>query len=550
MAVQMIEGLRRRRSVVLVTAAVAGTALAVSGCGGSSSNNAEAGAAAGEVASWVPAGSPLYLEASTDFDGPQWTQVDTLAKLFPAYPELRKMVDDALKSDDVDFETEIKPLLGEHAAIAGLALPDTAALQGSLTNPTPDAAAKAAADVEFVGVVELADGKDDAVKALLVKSGATKDGTHAGADVYTDSPDTVAAGSDGVLVVSDTKAQLFKALDAHAAGGDKTLAGTSRFTDALAKLPADVFGQAYFDVGALVQSAGQSQPQLDQLGLADYQNAVVAASVSAEPDGARVKGVVVGAPDAGAAEFSPTLDEKAPADAIAYLGFSDLAGTITTILDQARAAQSSDTTAQLDALSGQLPALLGVSVDDLAALTSGEHAIVATSGSPTPGAALLLKVADGAKATATLDALRVGVPRLVQTFSPSTTLPAWKRVPLAGGVTGWQLPLSPEAGVVYGVDGDLAIIGTSVPAVTAVQRPVSPLSSSADFTAATSGMPDAVTSVLWLNIGEAVEAADKLGVLSDLPAESVANLRPLKSVTAWTTGGETPTFEVFLKIAG
>ena len=548
MAVQMIESLRRRRSVVLVTAAVAGAALAVSGCGGGG-NASDSGAAAGEVASWVPAGSPLYLEASTDFGGPQWTQVDTLAKLFPAYPKLRTMIDEALKSDNVDFETQIKPLLGAHAAVAGLALPDTAALQGSLTTPTAGAAAKAADDLEYVGVVELADGKDAEVEALLVKGGAKKDGTHAGADIFTDS-DTVAAVSDGALVVSDTKPQLFKALDAHAAGGDKTLAGTSRFTDALAKLPADVFGQAYFDVGALVQSADKSQPQLGQLGLAEYQNAVVAASVAAEPDGARVKGVVVGAPDAGVAEFSPTLAEKVPADAIAYLGFNDLAGSITTILDQARSAQSSDTTAQIDALTGQLPALLGVSVADLAALTSGEHAIVATSGSPNPGAALLLKVADPAKATATLDALRVGVPRLLQSFSPQTKLPAWKKAPLAAGVTGWQLPLSPKAGVVYGVDGNLAILGTSVPAVTAVQRPVSPLSSSAAFTAATSGMPEAVTSVLWVNISQAVAAADKLGALKDLPAESVANLRPLKSIAAWTTGGETPTFEVFLKIAG
>ena len=549
MAVQMIESLRRRRSVVLVTAAVAGTALAVSGCGGGGSDAADSGAAAGEVASWVPTGSPLYLEASTDFDGPQWTQVDTLAKLFPAYPKLRTMIDDSLKSDSVDFETDIKPLLGAHAAIAGLALPDTAALQGSLTAPTPGAAVNAADDMQFVGVVELADGKDAAVEDLLVKSGAKKDGTHAGADVFTDSG-TVAAVSDGVLVVSDTKPQLFKALDAHAAGGDKTLAGTSRFTDALAKLPADVFGQAYFDVGALVKSAGQSQPQLDQLGLADYQNAVVAASIAAEPDGARVKGVVVGAPDTGAKEFSPTLTDKVPADAIAYIGFNDLAGSVTKILEQAKAVQGNDTSAQIDALTGQLPALLGVSVDDLAALTSGEHAIVATSGSPNPGAALLLKVADGAKATTTLDALRVGVPRLLQTFSSGTTLPAWKPAQLAAGVKGWQLPLSPEAGVVYGVDGDLAIVGTSVPAVTAVQRPVSPLSSSADFTAATSGMPDSVTSVLWLNISQAVEAADKLGALKDLPAESVANLRPLKSVTAWATGGETPTFEVFLRVAG
>lgn len=547
MAVQMIETLRRRRTVVLVTGALAGSALAVSGCGGGS--DAATGSSPGEVASYVPTGSPLYLEATTDLDGPQWTQVDKLAKLFPAYPKLRTMIDDSLKSDTVDFEKDVKPLLGAHAAIAGLSLPDTAAIQGSLTDTTGGTAAKAAEDMPFVGVVEIAEGKRDAVEALLVKGGAKADGTHDGASVYTETG-SAAAVDDDALVVADTKAQLFQALDAHRSGGDKTLAGTSKFTDALGKLPADVFGQAYIDVGAIVQSAGTSQPQLKQLGLADYQNAVVAASVAAEPDGARVKGVVVGAPDSGAAEFSPTLTDKVPADAIAYVGFNDLAGTITTILDQAKAAQSSDTTQQLDALAGQLPSLLGVSLDDLAALASGEHAVVVTSGSPNPGAAVLLKVADGARATKTLDALRVGVPRLLQTFSPQTTLPAWKQVPLAAGVTGWQLPLAKTGSVVYGVDGDLAIVGTSVPAVTAVQRPVATLSDSAAYTSASSGMPDKVTSVLWLNVSEAVDAADKLGALKTAPAESIANLRPLKSVTAWATGGAEPTFEVFVKIAG
>ena len=237
-----------------------------------------------------------------------------------------------------------------------------------------------------------------------------------------------------------------------------------------------------------------------------------------------------------------------PADAIAYVGFNDLAGTITTILEQAKAAQSSDTTAQqLDALAGQLPQLLG----GVGRRPGGPRLRRARPGrdlrQADPRRRAGGRSPDGAKATATLDALRVGIPTLLETFSPQTKLPAWKQVPLAAGVKGWRLPLSPEAGAVYGVDGDLAIIGTSVPAVTAVQRPVSPLSDSADFTTATSGMPDKVTSVFWLNISEVVDAADKLGALKDVPADTLANLRPLKSISAWTTGGDTPTFEVFLR---
>jgi hypothetical protein len=549
MAVQIMETLRRRRAVVLATGALAGAALAVAGCGGSS----ESGSEAGDVASYVPAGSPFYLEVTTDFDGPQWTQIDELARLFPAYPEFRKMLDDELQGGDVDFERDVKPLLGDRAAVGVLNVPDTAGLQGTLTSSDPESAAGAAAgaadDTEVVGVIDIAEGKEDAATDLLLRSGATKAGEHNGVSYYQDpDDDTVTAVADGALVVAESTGQLYKALDAHEAGGDQTLAGQDRFTDALAKLPADVFGQAYIDVGALIRQAGTDAPQLEQLGLDDYQDAVVAASLAAEPEGARLKGVVMGVPDTGISEFSPTLDDRAPADAIAYLGFDDLAGSVSTILEQVRAAQGEDVQKQIDAFAAQLPQLLGVTVDDLSALTSGEHSIVVTGGRA-PGAALALQVEDGAQAQATLDKLRVGVPALLRTFSPDTQLPAWQQVPLAAGVQGWRLPLSPEAGVVYGVDEDLAIVGTNVPAVTAVQRPASPLSASAAYQAGVSGMPDQVTSVLWLNVQELIGTADTFGAFDQEDAETLANLKPVKSIAGWTTGGDTPTFEVFLRLA-
>jgi hypothetical protein len=549
MAVQFMESLRRRRAVVLATGALAGATLGVAGCGGSS----EAGSQAGDVASYVPAGSPFYLEVSTDFDGPQWGQIDELAKLFPAYPELRKQLDEELQGEDVNFDRDVKPLLGDRAAVAVLNVPDTSGIQGSITSSDPESAAGAAAgaadDTEAVGVVGIAEGKEEAMTALLVRSGAAKAGEHDGVAYYQQADgDTVTAVADGALVIANSTGQLYKALDAHEAGGDETLAGQDRFTDALAKLPADVFGQAYIDVGALVRQAGTDSPQLQQLGLGDYQDAVVAASLAAEPDGARVKGVIVGAPDTGASAFSPTLDDRAPADAIAYLGFDDLAGSVSTVLEQVRASQGEDVQKQFDAFAGQLPQLLGVTTDDLSALTSGEHAIVVTGGRK-PGAALALQVDDGARAQATLDKLRVGVPSLLRTFSPDTKLPAWQQVPLAAGVQGWRLPLSPDAGVVYGVDGDLAIVGTSVPAVTGVQRPASPLSASSAYQAGVSGMPDEVTSVLWLNVQELIGTADTLGAFDKSDAEALANLKPVKSVAAWTTGGDTPTFEVFLRLA-
>ena len=542
MAVKLSESLRRRRTVAILTAGVAASAIAVAGCGGGS----ETGSSAGDVASYVPSSSPLYLEVTTDFDGAQWQQVQALATEFPGYPQLQRMIQKDLETGNVDFDTDVKPLLGERAAIAGLALPPAGDLTKGLTVPT---AAEAGDDMRFVAVVDVADGKSQQVKDLLVREGAVSGGEHDGAEYFTSKDaDGVVAVDDEALVFSDTKEQVFAALDAHQAGGDQTLAGTDKFTGALAKLPSDVFGQAYLDLGAFVQEAGKAAgPQADQLGLADLRNAVMAASIAAEPGGARLKGVIMGAPNDVATEFSPTLTETVPADALAYVGFSNLSGALTQVFQQVQGSLGDEEKRQLEGLSDQLPQLLGVSLDDLSALAEKEHALVVTPGA-TPGAALALQVDDGAKAQDTLDKLRVGIPALVKTFQPDATIPKWQPVPLAGGVQGWRLPLSPKAGVVYGVDGDLAIVGTSVRAVTSVQRPVASLSESAAFQEGTAGMPDQVTSVFWLNLQEGLGTLRKAGALKDATPATLANLRPLKSLAAWTTAGDVPGFEVFVRI--
>ncbi|MGD9696895.1 MAG: DUF3352 domain-containing protein [Thermoleophilia bacterium] len=537
--------MRRRTVLVAATVAVAGSAIAVAGCGGDS----QTGAAPGEVASYVPAASPMYLELTTDVDGPQWTQVEKLARLFPAYPEFERMLDEELSGEGVDFERDVKPLLGDRAAVAALSLPDVSDTAGALTSGETPTLPGGAGDEQFVGVVEVADGKEDAVKALLTREGATRAGERGGAEYYTTpDDDTVVAVAPGAVVVADDTTSLFQALDAHEKGGDATLAGTDKFTDALGKLPADVFGQAYMDIGSIARASGASQ-QLEQAGIAGIEDTVFAASIAAEPDGVRVKGVVLDAPEQPQTEFTPTLTAQAPADSIAYLGFSNLTGVVEQVLNQVRGTADEETRQQIDAFAGQLPALLGVGVDDLAALGSGEHAVVVSPGTPDPGVALALKVADGARAGATLDKLRAGIPGLLNSFSPGTTLPAWQQVDLAHGVKGWRLPLSPEAGVVYGVDGDLAVVGSTVSAITSLQAPTAPLASSEAFQQGTAGMPDKVTGLAWINLQEGVDVLNKYGAFDDAPAEVLANLAPAKSLAAWTTGGSEPTFEVFLRLA-
>ena len=85
--------------------------------------------------------------------------------------------------------------------------------------------------MRFVAVVDVADGKSQQVKDLLVREGAVSGGEHDGAEYFTGKDaDGVVAVDDEALVFSDTKQQVFAALDAHQAGGDQTLAGTDKFT--------------------------------------------------------------------------------------------------------------------------------------------------------------------------------------------------------------------------------------------------------------------------------------------------------------------------------
>lgn len=544
----------RVRPWLPIAAGIAAVSLIATGCGGGDAEST--GASAASVAGFVPAGSPLYMEVSTDLDGPQWTQVDTLAKTFPAYPDMREKLEEELTSGDVNFETEVKPLLGDRAAVAAIELPTASSVTssgsgssgGATPGIAPDAAAAAAKDTRMVGVVDLAEGKDAAAEQLLAEQADGAPTTLGGVKVYKDGDNSVAAVVDGAILFADDEADLKTAIDAHAAGGDKTLAGNDRFTEAIGKLPSDTFAQFYVDSGSLVKQQVADSGQAENLdALTKLADARVAASVAAEPDGVRLKGVVLGSPENPESEFTPTLDDKVPADAVAYVGFANLQSQVGTVLKQLEGTGQGDMVNQLKAGSAQLPALLGVSLDDLKALTTKEHAVVVTKGAPMPGAVLALEVEDGARAQKTLDTLREKVPVALAQFAPTTTLPPWKQVTLEGGVQGWDLPVSPTGGVTYGVDGNLALLGTSPGAVRSVQRPVQPLSQLGEFTEATADMPEKVTGLVWMNAGEALRLAEASGAYADNPA-GLANARKVKSVVAWSTGGEEPTFEVFVRI--
>ena len=521
----------RRRATGGVLAAVAAASLAVGGCGGS---DASTGAGAAGVAGFVPAGSPVYFELSTAADGAQWRQAITLAKRFPGYGKAISSVTGNLASEGIDFANEIKPLLGSAAAVGVLDIKGLGAR----------------AKVSAVVALDLADGKDaDVVKLIQTgKDPATKIGQHDGVDLYGDQ-NAVIAVLDGTALFSDTQDNVNRAIDAHRGGEAQTMAGSARLDQAFADLPDEVLAQGFVDIGALLkiaesEGAAAAAKQLASSGIGA--DASLGVSVSAEADGVRVKAVgrSLGSGYGAGESFTPTLVDHVPADALAYIGVKNLYSAGEKLVTQL-GAQNPEVKKRLSQASLALP-LLGINLADIKGLTSLEHAIVVTKGAPTPGVVAALEVAEPAKAKATLDQLRRTAPALLATSGKE--IPPFTAVPLANGVSGWESAIDPRAGVVYGVDGNLALIGTRPEAIKAVQRPASKLSDDPAFAAATRQMPSKVDSFVWINGEELLPNLEALGVLKNAPKDAVPNLRPIRNLAAWSTGGDTPTFEAFLTI--
>ena len=548
--------LKRRKVAPIVALAATGVVAVggiavLSGCG----STASAGSAPASIAGYIPASSPLYVQVSTDTEGTQWTNLNRLGKLFPGFGEMRAELNKSLSREGIAWDTDLKPLLGDTAAVAVTEVPDTESVaKGALTDPAGAVgrAAAKAADQPMMAVLQIAPGKSADIKALITRppGGMKETGTQDGATLYADvAMGTYAAVTDESLILGSTEAVVNQALEVKAAGGDAALSGVFRFNEALSLLPDDVFAMGYVNVEEAGRAASEVIPQVGDLAGGQITGAA-AMSVTAQPDGLRMKAVLVDAPQAAQqTPYTPTLTAQAPADAVAYLGFNRLADTVQRAVSAASSEGSEDTKKQIDALTAQLPLLLGVNADDLRNLTGGEHAVVVGGAGKTPEAALALQVKSGAQATESLTALSKSVPVVLRQFGPDDAK-IGKATPFSeNGVKGQVIPAD-DMSVAWGVRGDLAAIGNGAKAVASVLAPRAAgnsLAATPAFKAATQGMPDQVTGLAYLDVRKAVPIMAANGAFEGKDgARKRADIAPLTQVAAWATAGETPTVEVYV----
>src|SRR3954447_11149537 len=466
----------------------------LAGCG-SSAKTSSSGGSIPAGASVVRPGVLVFASVDSDTGSSQWQQLDKLAQKFPGRDQLVTHLQQQFTPQGVDYENDVKPALGPEVDVAAFTGKDAIATAVALTKPDDPA--------KF--------------KALVVKLDANNDKA-----VYRE--------VNGWYLLASSQAAITQAL-----AGSSTLADDANFKQAMGKVPGDSLVKVYADgqrLGAAVKRSGASgQVDPSTLGLDKLQYVAVAAT--AEDQGLHVHGASSGG-TAGAADFASELIGGVPGDAFALLDFKG-EGTPDQLEKLAENPQAA-------AALARVKQELGVSYDQVLSLLSGEAAFYARAGVGIPELTLALAPKDVNAALKTLDTiaahLAAGSVGQMQSGTqgghPVKTLDLGRFQVHYGNVDGKVLVTSGRSGIADYGQGDH-------------------VTDSADFKEAkdAAGMPDSTGGFLYLDVKDALPLLEGLAGLSgqSLPSSTTDNLRPVRSLLAWSnSSGESRTFDAFLEI--
>lgn len=195
-----------RRPLALTAAlALIAALLLLPGCGSSDKKTkSAAGGATGEALSYFPAKPGLVALIETDPNGAQIKAAEDLLKRFPGSDALLQKLKAEIDKTGVDFDRDVKPLLGNDVALG-----------------TGGSGGLSSLLISFVANDQA---KLKALIARQLKAGKLKkSGEHGGATVYADGRTTVVAVQGATVVIADTVAIVSAALDRHDKGGGLTV---------------------------------------------------------------------------------------------------------------------------------------------------------------------------------------------------------------------------------------------------------------------------------------------------------------------------------------
>jgi Protein of unknown function (DUF3352) len=335
---------------VCLGALVAGLLLAAAGCGGGESA-ATGGTGAASIA---PKSAAFYATINTDLDVGQLDQLEQLLAKFPDRDKLFAEIQQSLAEDDVSWEQDIKPALGETFDLVLLDLKNSDAV---------------------VGILKPAD--EAKLKALLAKG--------------EESP--VTRKVDGWTLIADDEATLDRFETARSSG---KLEDADEFNDAMDGLPDEALAKLYVNGGAATDALNEASP--GTAGKNRLETIVLA--LGAQSNGLKLDGAVQSELEddfASKDAYESKLVEAAPEDALAFISGNGY-GQVEKTLER--------TPGTFD----QFKEMLGVDLKGVFRLLDGEFAFWVGKGAPIPEITFLAEAKDEAAATAALEKLVALIP--------------------------------------------------------------------------------------------------------------------------------------------
>ncbi len=215
-------------------------AAALAGCGGGDEGS---GSSLDNALGYLPEDAPLVVSFDTDPEGSQVKAIQAIVERFPFADQLTQSLEGSLSEEDVDFEKDVKPLLGNEFVVGA---PDVSALVGG---------GDESGDDQFVAAIEANDaGK---LEDLIKRDDTKETGEQDGAKLYEDSDGDTFAIEDGVLVVAGSRELLDAALKQRDGDGKLT---AEVFGEATADLPEDALVRLSTDVEQLIAADPEAKP--------------------------------------------------------------------------------------------------------------------------------------------------------------------------------------------------------------------------------------------------------------------------------------------------
>jgi uncharacterized protein DUF3352 len=432
--------------------AVVAAALVAAGCGGTQGSGGGGSASGGP--SVVPKSAAAYVSVDSNVDSVAWQKAQALLDLFPGKAQILSNLNTSLKDNGLDWQTDVKPALGDEIDLVWLDFQNNGQNLVGLTKP-----------------------KDSAKFDALLAKGSSPF-VHEQVDGW-----TVFAKSQAVLDKFDQ------------ARSDGTLGDESTFSDPWNKLPANSIAKAWLN-GTLAQTAldqrlkASATPMTtkSQFGTLDS----VAAAVTPGSDGVSVVTSFNGDLDLGGSSYHAELPGKVPSGAVLYLSFNDIGSRINKLMDQLGSVMPS-----FDQQRAQIELVLGYSLKDVFGLLDGEGAIAVYPSAGTPALLFVAQVSDESKVKSILD-------KLAALAAASGNLKI--QTVQIGSVSAKEITLSNGTAVYAAVFDGMLVTTNNREAIQQMQAGGATLADDADYQAARSAsrVPAETSGFVYASLNEAL----------------------------------------------